>query len=157
MDLEKLLMQINSGSPATGAAVGDLPCEATIGMTYTPLQRGGSEKFEPQEALSRGTLYPGLEMPWMNNFNVAGVPKTPLGELQALDFCVVELGLYLDTHPNDSEALELYRAFQLAYKEKREAYVRRYGPLSTQDIVDSDEYNWISDPWPWDVTRRRGV
>lgn len=157
MDLEKLLMQINSGSPATGAAVGDLPCEATIGMTYTPLQRGGSEKFEPQEALSRGTLYPGLEMPWMNNFNVTGVPKTPLGELQALDFCVVELGLYLDTHPNDSEALELYRAFQLAYKEKREAYVRRYGPLSTQDIVDSDEYNWISDPWPWDVTRRRGV
>lgn len=157
MDLEKLLMQINSGCPAPGAAVGDLPCEATIGMAYTPMQRSDSAKFEPQEALSRGTLYPGLEMPWLNNFNVTGVPKTPLGELQALDFCIVELGLYLDTHPEDSEALSLYRAFQLAYKQKREEYVKRFGPISKHDITDDDEYSWISDPWPWDATRRRGV
>ena len=40
-------------------------------------------------------------------------PTVPaaLAELMALDFAIDELGLYLDTHPNDSEALELFNSY----------------------------------------------
>lgn len=150
MDLDKLLMQMPERARRQGAEVGDLPCEATIGMTYTPMQRGGSAKYEPCEALSRGTLHKGLELPLFNNFNVRPVAMTPLGELQALHFCITELTLYLDVHPDDREALELLRAYQKAYKEKREMYVRRYGPLNKREMTDGGEHDWISNPWPWE-------
>ncbi|MBR2564350.1 MAG: spore coat protein CotJB, partial [Paenibacillus sp.] len=34
-----------------------------------------------------------------------------LEELQALDFVLVELNLYLDTHPGDFQAIEQYNKF----------------------------------------------
>ena len=154
MDFDKLLMQMPERGMRQGAAVGDLPPEAVIGMTYTPMQRTNSQKYEPGAALSRGTLYPGLEMPWCNNFNVKQVQMTPLGELQALDFCITDLSLYLDTHPEDREALALLRAYQKAHQEKLDMFVRRYGPMTQHNVSDSDSYDWINDPWPWELGRR---
>ncbi len=154
MDHDKLLMQMPERRPRSGADIGDLPQEAVIAMTYTPMQRQGSAKFEPGAALSRGTLYPGLELPLGNNYNVQPVRMTPLSELQALHFSITELSLYLDTHCSDREALALLRAYQKAYREKREEYVKRFGPLSKQDVVCSDGYDWTDDPWPWELGRR---
>lgn len=155
MDLDKLLVGMPERTRRGGADVGDLPCEAVIGMTYTPMQRCGSEKYEPMAALSRGTLFPGLELPWFNNYNVRHVAKTPLGEMQALDFCIVELSLYLDTHPGDREAVEMLQAYRKAYKDVRKAYVRRYGPVSKSDVTETNEYEWINDPWPWEIGAAR--
>ena len=45
------------------------------------------------------------------------LPVTPLTELQVVNFVVQELALYLDTHRDDMEALEMYRAYQRMYKD----------------------------------------
>ena len=37
--------------------------------------------------------------------------NTALGELMALDFAIDELGLYLVTHAQDQEALQLYWSY----------------------------------------------
>lgn len=138
-----------------GAELGDLPCDAPIGMTYTPMQRRNSPRFTAGEALDRGTLWPGLELPWKNNFSVRSVSNTPLGEVQALDFALVELGMYLDTHPDDTDAIMLFRQYAKAYEEKKAAYEEAYGPLKMSSAGKGDRWNWIDNPWPWDYSDRR--
>ena len=75
---------------------------------------------------------------------------TPMHELQALAFAIQELALYLDTHREDREALELYQAYQELYHKGGETYVQKYGPLNHTNRTEGDRYKWLDDPWPWD-------
>ena len=88
--------------------MGRLPAMAPLANPYVPFQLENSPKYEAKKALVRGTRYPGLDLPFMGMVNQKERPETPTTELQALGFAVQELALYLDTHPEDKEALELY-------------------------------------------------
>ena len=72
-----------------------------------------------------------------------------LSELMALDFAIDELGLYLVTHADDQEVLNLYWKYIALAKEGRARYQEQYGPL-TQTTVTEGGYRWLNDPWPWD-------
>jgi len=72
-----------------------------------------------------------------------------LCELMALSFAITELGLYLDTHKSDKEALQLYRSYVALAKEGRKRYEESYGPLRQTSVGDMG-WTWINDPWPWD-------
>ena len=134
---------------------GSLPgAYAPLGMSYVPMQRSAAPAYEPSEALARGTLFPGLDLPFMNVVNEK-VPDTPLAELMAIDFVIDELELYLDTHAEDREAFELYQTFLALCREARRRYTERYGAISQSDMLGADSYGWLSDPWPWDYTGRR--
>ena len=61
---------------------------------------------------------------------------------------VLELGIYLDTHPQDTEALALFRQYTAMEKAARAAYEDRFGPL-TQSAAGGDSYRWLQEPWPW--------
>lgn len=73
-----------------------------------------------------------------------------LKELQALDFKLYDLQLYLDTHPFDEEALCLYQDTVDEAADKREEYENKYGPLTAVNAATECEWLWISNPWPWD-------
>ncbi|MCX7569790.1 spore coat protein CotJB [Tumebacillus sp. DT12] len=73
-----------------------------------------------------------------------------LHEIQAVDFVLVELNLYLDTHPSDSAIIEQYNAYAVKSKQLKEEYARRYGPLQHGDMADKP-YSWPDAPWPWQV------
>ena len=62
--------------------------------------------------------------PFMGMVNNTEKSDTPMHELQALAFAIQELALYLDTHREDREALELYRAYQELYNKGVETYVK---------------------------------
>ena len=98
---------------------GRLPASAPLANPYVPFQIENPPKYEKNTALIRGTLFPGLELPFMGMVNKNELPVTPLTELQALGFAIQELALYLDTHRDDPEALELYRGYQKLYKAER--------------------------------------
>ena len=49
--------------------------------------------------------------------------KTLLNEIGKIDFVLVELNLYLDTHPFDQQALTNIRHFQKMKKQTRKAKV----------------------------------
>lgn len=73
-------------------------------------------------------------------------------ELQQLDFALVELNLYLDTHPNDMQAVTQYN--QLAQKRQQCAYhfEHQYGPLMNFGHSYSKfPWQWAESPWPWQV------
>lgn len=135
---------------------GRLPAMAPLANPYVPFQIENAPKYETRKGLVRGTLFPGLDLPFMGMVNKNELPITPLTELQTMAFAIQELALYLDTHRDDKEALELYRSYQKMYDEGRHTYEKNYGPLNHMSITDG-EYRWLDDPWPWEYAKNREV
>ena len=134
--------------------MGKLPAVAPLANPYVPFQMDNPEQYEAKLGLVRGTLYPGLDLPFMGMVNKNEKPVTPLTELQVMAFAIQELALYLDTHRDDQEALEIYRAYQKAYHDAAMEYSSRCGPLTHKHPVEGP-YNWLDDPWPWEYARNK--
>ncbi len=139
----------------TGAE-GKLPALAPLANPYVPFQLENPPKYEMNKALVRGTLFPGLDLPFMGMVNKNELPVTPLTELQAVAFGIQELALYLDTHRDDKEALELYHQYQRLYGEGVKKYEQMCGPLD-HFTPTQGEYKWLNDPWPWEYAKNREV
>ncbi len=135
---------------------GRLPATAPLANPYVPFQLDNPPKYEPRKGFVRGTLFPGLDLPFMGMVNKDEQPVTPLTELQTLGFAIHEIALYLDTHRNDTEALELYRSLQKLYHQGKEKYEKMYGPLNHMSMTEG-EYRWLDDPWPWEYAANREV
>ena len=78
-------------------AEGRLPAMAPLANPYVPFQMEQPVRYEARKGLVRGTLYPGLDLPFMGMINRHNLPVSPMSELQASGFAVQELALYLDT------------------------------------------------------------
>ncbi|WP_438431869.1 spore coat protein CotJB [Gorillibacterium sp. sgz500922] len=75
-----------------------------------------------------------------------------LGKLQAVDFALVELTLYLDTHPLDLAAVRQFNQLSAERWELARAYEMQYGPLLQFGLSMSREpWDWADAPWPWQV------
>lgn len=143
----------NGGScPAPGKCpdnYGTLPACAGLAVPYVPFQQTGSQKYSQAEALSNGTLFPGLNLPFHMKVEGSSLPEGPLVELQALEFVVMELGHYLDTHPDDTEAFEMFKQYAAMERSAKAAYETKYGPLSRASAATGSTYRWLQSPWPW--------
>jgi spore coat protein JB len=136
---------------------GELPPCAPLAAGFVPWQQKNPPKYGTGEALPRGTLFPGLDLPWKNIVNNSHpYAGTPLGELMAIDFAIKELNLYLDTHERDKEAFDMLKTLIRLSREGRERYVKLYGPLNIKDLENAENYTWTRDPWPWEYAERMG-
>lgn len=72
-----------------------------------------------------------------------------LQKISALDFYIIDLHLYLDTHPNDSEAIMIYNDCVNQVKELRDEYNSLYGMLLANNSTSKQPWQWIDNPWPW--------
>lgn len=132
---------------------GTLPSCAPLAVPYVPFQQNCPAKYSREDALSNGTLFPGLNLPFHLKADAAKVANTPLSELQALEFVIHELGLYLDTHKDDAEAFSMFQQYVALEKEGRKRYEAMYGPLTMDAAAAQDSYVWYQDPWPWDTMK----
>ncbi len=74
-----------------------------------------------------------------------------LRQIHALDFAILEFGLYLDTHPWDSRALAKRQELQKQRRELVAAFERRFGPYIVKCTqVQGNKWNWVDNPWPWE-------
>jgi len=128
---------------------GTLPACAGLAVPYVPFQQNNPQKYNQTDALSNGTLFPGLNLPFHLKVESSTLPSTPLSELQALEFVILELGLYLDTHADDAEALTLFKQYVAMEKAAKAAYGDRFGPLFLTSAGNNNSFDWIQDPWPW--------
>ncbi len=134
---------------ACSALNGLLPACAPLANPYVPYQQDKGDVYAAPKGMIRGTLFPGLDLPFMGLTN--RTEKTgPLAELQAVDFALNELCLYLDTHPEDEEALEMFNKYRELYLAGAKTYQEKYGPISRFDVGTNGKYNWLENPWPWD-------
>ena len=129
---------------------GHLPSCAPLAMAYVPIQESAKPAYDAAKALSRGTLFPGLDLPFMNMVNKGDLTGTPMGELMALDFVAHELHLYLDTHCDDRKAFDMLQDILHLAREAHEKFVKLYGPIMPCDLEKSKSFTWLKNPWPWD-------
>ena len=146
-------MYKNNNGNGCGTKRGPLPACAPLAAAYTPIQENDPELYSTGEALPRGTLFPGLDLPFLNKINktnpCAGTPK---GELMAIDFGIKELNLYLDTHADDAEVFEMLQSLIRLRDEGMKKYIRLYGPLTVNDLLNESTFTWLSAPWPWEYS-----
>lgn len=135
---------------------GRLPAMAPLANPYVPFQLENPPVYDTRKGMVRGTIFPGLDLPFMGMVNQAEKKVTPLTELQAMAFALQELALYLDTHREDQEALEMYRTYQKMYHDAALSYSKEHGPL-THGTPVSGEYSWLDDPWPWEFAANKEV
>lgn len=138
--------------PACGDNCGTLPCCAPLAVPYVPFQQKNPKMYSQSAALDNGTLFPGLNLPFHIKAEAVSVENSPLAELQALEFVLGELGLYLDTHKDDAEAFALFQKYAALEKEGRRRYESMYGPVTQASTACFDSYVWFQDPWPWEYS-----
>lgn len=134
---------------------GILPGCAPLANPYVPYQQENAKTYQADTGLVRGTMYPGLELPFMGMFNKKDLPKSELHQLQAIHFAIHELGLYLDTHKSDQEALELFNQYVEQYEIALQRMEERNGPRYMMSAGMSGSYRWTEGPWPWDYNANK--
>ena len=136
---------------------GMLPASAPLANPYVPFQQVNPPTYAPSKAFIRGTLFPGLDLPYLGKVNNKEKPMTPLTELQTVAFVLQELALYLDTHRDDREAYALFCEYKRLYEDGKKRYEAKHGPLVRDSACCGKEYCWPDDPWPWEYAANRGV
>lgn len=137
--------------PNTDYRTGTLPMRAPLASAYVPMQESVEPRYQTQTAIARGTLFPGLDLPFRGMVN-RPLPATPLGELMAIDFVSDELSLYLDTHRDDKEAFDVYQAVLDLSTEAHGKYTKTCGPITKNDMLGMQDYAWLNAPWPWELS-----
>ena len=77
-----------------------------------------------------------------------------LEKIKAYKFSIIELALYLDTHPEDRKALCLHRKYANILKDLSDKYQKVYGPLTID--YPCNKWRWLEQPWPWEKPERKG-
>jgi len=112
-----------------------------LAFPYVPMQRF-QNRYSDEAAIVRGTMFPELDLPFKSYVINSALPQTPETMLKCLHFICVELRLYLDTHPDDSRAMEYYRQYS-----KKLMKLKDY----LSELSERPGYNsWVFDPWPWE-------
>ena len=136
----------NNCSDAQGA----LPSCAPLANPYVPFQQTESDTYQANMGMVRGTMYPGLDLPFMGMVNQKEKSTTTLPRLQALNFAVTELGLYLDTHSDDQDATDLFNQYVEQYADALKQYEQVSGSTTQLGAALTGRYEWLDGPWPWD-------
>jgi len=73
-------------------------------------------------------------------------------QLQAVDFVLVELTLYLDTHNDDQDAINQFNHYAKERKKIKKHIESQFGPLQQfGNSYSGYPWNWDDSPWPWQV------
>jgi spore coat protein JB len=74
-----------------------------------------------------------------------------LRKINANDFAMWELHIFLDTHPDNSEALAMRDKYAKKRDELTAEYTAKFGPLNMKGMTAETKWKWISNPWPWEI------
>ena len=73
-----------------------------------------------------------------------------LQKLQSYNFAAYDMLLYLDTHPDDKSAFEIFKDLLCNVKKIKADYEKIYGPLTPYSAAAFDSFEWLNSPWPWE-------
>lgn len=81
-----------------------------------------------------------------------------LNYIDEVSFCVVDMVLYCDTHPDDEKAIAFCQEHVRLRNAALDEYAKLYGPLTcdTTDLTGSCSWEWCNQPWPWEPQRKGG-
>lgn len=123
-------------------------CNTGINCEYTP--EGINAAFGYNTA---SALMDDLNCNCTNNTNECWqnrnkVRMEMMRKIKCLNFAVIDLAEYLDTHPDDRKALCLHREYTNELEDLKDKYQKVFGPLSI--YYPCNKWRWLEEPWPWE-------
>lgn len=113
-----------------------------------------NELFDPYQGFVRGNMF---QKSYDNYGKVYDVkPMNEQAELltyiDVYDFAMLDLSLYLDIYPNDSNMIAIYNNIKNEKDNVVRKYEESYGPLTLDGgCLGGTPWNWTVYPWPWEV------
>ncbi len=137
--------------------------EETLAMASVPMQEW-CDPYKWDTALYNGSIFPCLNLefydakdipcPLCENGGKLSEHEKKLNEISTIGFALVDLTLYLDTHPDCKKGLTLFKELSKKRLEGLAEYAREYNPLTQLSMItgtpDSDTYGWGKGPAPWE-------
>lgn len=119
-----------------------------MNCNYTPQGINAAFGYNSAEALAddMNCNYASNTEECMDNRNA--IRRDMMKQIKCLNFAVVELAEYLDTHPDDRKALCLHKEYCNQLENIKIKYQRAFGPLSIN--CPCDKWRWLEEPWPWE-------
>jgi len=80
-----------------------------------------------------------------------------ISQIQELSFCAVDLNLFLNTHPNDAQALKDYSYVLTSLQQLKQLYNEKFGSLLNfgEAYVSGNTWSWVAEdekrPWEGDM------
>ncbi len=112
-----------------------------------------NQLYDVYNGFIRGNMFPNL----YNQYKISRPFEIePLNEqaelltyIDAYSFGAHDINLYLDTHPNDSAMLDLFKQYTNEKEKLINQYEKKYGPLFVSGAT-TNPWSWNNDPWPWE-------
>lgn len=136
--------------------------ETHLAIASVPMQEW-SQVLDKQEALSVGTIFPELDKPFYCGEKTKSAKQDlnprekMLQEIQEVSFVLDDLRLFMDTHPQDKNGLELMKTMLKKRKELLITFALQFYPLTMDCMADiyeayptSECYCWQEGPMPWE-------
>lgn len=87
-----------------------------------------------------------------SNYVPKELPYTKENELKAYNFAIIDLGLYLDTHPNETNVKTLYDQYVAKYNELLAAYEKQNKMHTLTTPTTTKVWTW-SNYFPWELDK----
>ncbi len=76
--------------------------------------------------------------------------KQLLHAISKYGFTLDDIILFLDTHPQNQDALDYCRRAAAMYQTAKAEYENRFGPLTITSGQDNAIWQWAAQSWPWE-------
>ena len=73
-----------------------------------------------------------------------------LTDIDSLTFYLIDLNLYLDMHPDNKDAINIYNRTEGQLNIMVGDYQKKYGPLFSNNNYFDNKWTWNNSPWPWE-------
>lgn len=70
--------------------------------------------------------------------------------IQTLSFAIDEAVLFLDTHPDNKDALSYYHKAVAEYEQAIENFIETYGPMNANQVKSKSKWTWVEGCMPWE-------
>lgn len=71
-------------------------------------------------------------------------------DVQIVSFLLKDAELFLDTHPDNAQALSFFDYYNQLLAALTADYESKFGPLTVHGTNAGGGWNWIDNPWPWE-------
>ena len=72
-------------------------------------------------------------------------------KIHECEFMMIDLGMYLNSHPDCVQALAAFHKHQASYEKHVAEYEHLYGPLTFYRVDSDNCWPWQQLPWPWEM------
>ncbi len=89
----------------------------------------------------------------MENKPTNSTQSEMMKQIMHTEFALTDLNLFLDTHPDCKEALELFTKLAATLKSLKADYETKFGPLYAWSSRKETPFQWVEQgtKWPWEI------